>query len=167
MRPIFALLGAALLLAACAGDDRREPIASPVAVRFAADAADVIEAEVTDRQPVDRVELAGPDGRVVPAYQILRDTAAEAGVGLRPSIGVGVSGGSSSRVGVGVGIGFPIGGFERPAEPPPVRSLARLRVPDMAAYRAAWPRWTLRIRLGTPEAGFRFMEVPAPRPPEQ
>ncbi len=163
----FALLSAALLLAACAGDDRREPIASPVAVRFATDAADVIEVEVTDRQPVDRVELAGPDGRVVPAYQILRDTAAEEGIGLSPSIGVGVSGGSSSRVGVGVGIGFPIGGFERPAEPPPVRSIARLRVPEMAAYGAAWPRWTVRIRLGTSEAGWRFMEIPAPRPPEQ
>ena len=167
MQWIFALLGAAWLLAACAGNDRPASIASPVAVRFVADAADVIEVEVTDRQPVDRVELAGPDGRVIPAYQILRDTAAEAGVGLSPSIGVGVSGGSSSRVGVGVGIGFPIGGFERPAEPPPVRSLARLRVPDMAAYGADWPRWTLRIRLGTPEAGWRFMEIPAPRPPEQ
>ena len=167
MRPTFALLGAALLLAACAGDDRPAPIASPVAARFVADMADVIEVEISDRQPVDQVELLAPDGRVIPAYQILRETAVEAGVGLRPSIGVGVSGGSSSRVGVGVGIGFPIGGFERPADAPRVRSLARLRVPDMAAYRAAWPHWVLRIRLGTPEAGLRFMEIPAPRPPEE
>jgi len=40
-------------------------------------------------------------------------------------------------------------------------------VGDMAAYRAGWPDWKIRLKVGTPEAGnVRFMEIPAPRPPE-
>lgn len=155
------------VLAACAAERGAEDAASPVAAYFSEQAVDVIEVRVADRQPVDKVELFAPDGRIFLAHRIDREKEA-AGGGARPSfgLGVGVFGGSSTRVGTSIGLGFPLGGIEQPYREPGYTSLAAVRVSDMAAYRADWQRWVLRIRLGTPETSFRFMEIPAPRPPE-
>ena len=43
-------------------------------------------------------------------------------------------------------------------------STALVRVPDIAAYRAQWQRWKVRVTLGE-GAGQRVIETVAPAPP--
>lgn len=166
-RPLLTLC-ACLLLAACAGGGRGEPPVAPaVMTGFAEGMTDVVEVEVTTERPVEAAELVGPDGRTYPAYQILRDRVVqEEGGSLFPNVGVGIGvvGGSSSRIGTSVGIGLPLGGFDR-ADKQQVSSRARIRIEDVAAYRAAWQDWTVRLRFDEPAADGRVMEVPAPPPP--
>ena len=155
-----------LLLAACAGNTSGGgSISQPVTTAFAPGSADVIEVQVTDPLPVQQAELHAPDGRIFLAYQIDHDRVRQERGGYSPfGIGLGVFGGSASHVGTSVGIGLPFGGIEPAPREPQVMSLARIRVEDMAAYRTSWPGWKLRLRLG--DANPRFMELPAPRPPE-
>ncbi len=170
MKAVLAPLLIALLLAGCASEDgggRRAVSPPPVTAGFLAETPDVIELSVIDRQPVDKVELLAPDGRIFLAHRIdrektTRDSRAGGGLG----VGVGVFGGSSTKVGTSFGIGFPLGGVEAPPTAPHYESVALVRVEDMAGYRSSWPRWVLRIRLGTPETSFRSIEIPAPRPPD-
>jgi hypothetical protein len=162
MRTILCVL--ALLLAACSGDEDRG-ISNPVAARFAADAGDRIEVTVADPQPVETAELIAPDGGATAAYQIDRSKTVEEDGGPAPSVGVGVFGGSSGHIGTSIGIGIPIFGSGAP-EDPVIDSRALIRVPDMAAYRAHWTEYRLRLHLGTTETNRRIMEIPAPRPPE-
>ncbi|WP_119461517.1 hypothetical protein [Rhodospirillaceae bacterium SYSU D60014] len=167
MKRGLSILFSGFLLTACAGDRDERTFERPVTASFVAEEADVVEVRVTDEQPVEAVELVGPDGRVYRAHQILRDRIVEERGGALSNlgIGVGVTGGSSSRIGTSIGLGFPLGGFGGAADEPEVLSRARIQIEDMAAYRADWQDWTVRIQLGTSETGLRFMEVPAPSPP--
>jgi hypothetical protein len=80
-------------------------------------------------------------------------------------VGVGVGGGSGGfGVGTGVGFGFPLGGGYDAPRDGRVASTAKIRVPDMAGYRAGWQRWTVRVTLGEDGSG-RVIEVAAPPPP--
>lgn len=157
------------LLWACADEAGRGgsqgAISRPVSATFAAGLPDVIEVRVADPEPVEQAELRAPDGRVYPAFQIDRDRVVQEGGGYSPfGVGVGVFGGSSSGVGTSFGVGLPLGGVGGAPREPQVASLARIRVDDMAAYRVDWPAWKVRLRLG--EVNPRFMELPAPRPPQ-
>ncbi len=163
MRQFLCLL-VLLAVAACAGDDDRG-FSSPVAAGFAAGAADRIEVTVADSQPVETAELVAPDGSVTAAYQIDRSKTIDEGGGPQPSVGVGVFGGSSGQIGTSVGINFPVGRSGAPSDPV-IDSRALILVPDMAAYRAGWTGYRLRLHLGTTETNRRVMEIPAPRPPE-
>lgn len=164
MRPFLCLLSL-LLVAACAGE-RERPISRPVNAQFASQALSEDRVEVTaiDRQAMESAELVAPDGTAIAAYQIDRNRTVVDGDGPRPSVGVGVFGGSSGHIGTSVGIGFPLFGADDPDEPV-IDSRALIRVPDMAAYRAVWQTYRVRLRFGPPE-NERVMELPAPRPPE-
>ncbi len=163
LTPLACLL-ALLVLAACSGD-RDEGISNPVTARFIPGGADAsrIEVAVTDRQAVETAELVAPDGAVTSAHQIERDRIV-AGGGPGPSVGVGVFGGSSGDIGTSIGIGIPIFGDYDTGDPA-IDSRAVIRVPDLAAYRAGWQHYRVRLHLGPPE-NERVMEIPAPRPPE-
>lgn len=173
MKSPMLILISALLLAACT--DTAAPPApagsagNPVLASFAAGEKDTLAVEVSDRDPVNRVELAAPDGRVYTAHQIDRERLNRAGGRVEPGMGVGlgVGVGSGGRVGVGSGVslGFPlnIGGSAARTEPR-VESRALIRVPDMAAYRAGWSGWKVRVYLGN-GATSRVIEVAAPTPP--
>jgi len=147
--------------------------ANPVVTSFSGSEQDTLQVQVTDPQPVTRVELAAPDGRVFLAHQIDRESLTRQGGGYygQPSVGVGVgvgSGGgccwSGSGVGVGFGFGFPLGDAREPDYGPGgVASTALVQVPDMAAYRAQWQHWKVRIYLGE-GASERMVEVAAPQP---
>jgi hypothetical protein len=165
--PLLAVL--LLALGACAGDGARQARGNadelgPVTADFTA-SPDTIEVRVRDRQPVDRVELAGPAGEIVIAWRLERERVA-AGAAPSPKfgLGVGIFGGSSTRVGTSVGIGFPLGGVENAPDEPYVISIALVRLPDLAAYRATWRQWSVRIRLGDADSNYRFMQIPAPAP---
>jgi len=144
--------------------------ANPVITSFSEGEQDTVKVQVTDPQPVTRVELTAPDGRVYLASQIDREHLSQHGgyYGGAPTVGVGVGGGSGccwggSGVGVGVGFGFPLGDAREPDYPVGVTSTALVHVPDMTAYRTQWQQWKVRIYLGE-GAGGRMVEVPAPPP---
>ncbi|GIK97568.1 MAG: hypothetical protein BroJett029_17770 [Alphaproteobacteria bacterium] len=165
MRRFAACLAFALLAACSAGGG--DIVSSPVGAAFSLAEGRVGEIEVTvaDRQPVETAALVAPDGEATPAHQIDRSKTVEDEGGFMPSFGVGVFGGSSGHVGTSVGINIPVGRSGAPHDPV-IDSRARIRVPDMAAYRAGWQDWKIRIELGTGAADRRVMEIPAPRPPE-
>ena len=146
--------------------------ANPVVTSFSGGAQDTLQVQVTDPQPVTRVELAAPDGRVFLASQIDRERLTHQGGYYygQPTVGVGVGGGSGgccwggSGVGVGLGFGFPLGDARQPDyRPEGVASTALIHVPNMAAYRAQWQQWKVRIYLGE-GTNERMVEVAAPAP---
>ena|SRR5215468_253802 len=172
--PILILISA-FLMASCTSNSgsQRTAVApaNPVVTGFAESEQDTVKVQVTDPQPVTRVELAAPDGRIFLAHQIDRERLTRQGGGYgQPTVGVGIGGGSSSGwgsrsgVGVGLGFGFPLGdASQSAARPVGVASTALVRVPDMAAYRAQWQQWRVRIYLGE-GVNERMVEVAAPPP---
>ena len=121
---------------------------------FSGSEQDTVKVQVTDPQPVTRVELAAPDGRIFLAHQIDRERLTRQGGGYY----------GQPTVGVGVGFGFPLGDAREPDyRPAGVASTALVHVPDMAAYRAQWQQWKVRIYLGE-GASERMVEVAAPQP---
>ena len=66
----------------------------------------------------------------------------------------------------GVGVGFPIFGSEAPSSEPLVESYFSVRIANMEAYRASWPKWKFRVTLGSPTSSERTVEFAAPRPLE-
>lgn len=171
--PILMLISA-FLIAACSGQQAADSPAgtpeNPVVTSFSTSEKDTLDVQVTDREPVTQAELTTTDGQVFPAHQIERERLNRSSGGSygQPSMGVGVGvGGGSGGVGVGtgVGFGFPLGGgsYDGPRGPR-VASTARIRVPDMAAYRAHWQQWTVRVTLGD-GGSRRVIEVGAPPPP--
>jgi hypothetical protein len=174
MKTPMLIMISAFLMASCTGNSGShtyEPApVNPVVTSFAGSEQDTVKVQVTDPQPVTRVELVAPDGRVFLAHQIDRETLTRQGGGYygQPTVGVGVGGGSGGwsggGVGVGLGFGFPLGDAREPDYGPAgVASTALVHVPDMTAYRAQWQQWKVRIYLGE-GAGERMVEVAAPQP---
>src|SRR5262249_6383563 len=174
MKTSILILFSAILTAACTSQPGSPGgvagATNPVVSSFSTSEQDTLEIQVTDPQPVTAVELAAPDGRVFLADAIDRTRVIQGGdgqgSGREVGVGVGVGRGGHSGVGAGVGIGFPlvIGGASEPPRPPLVRSVARVRVGDMPAYRAQWQQWKLRVHLGEgPDE--HVLEEPAPMPP--
>ena len=157
---------AMLLLGACSHRATPPPAPPPLTTGFAAGLPDVVEVTMVDRQPVEQASLIGPDGKGIAAYQISRDKLTVASdPGIAAGLGFGIFGGSSGGVSSGFGIGFPLFGSP-PATESVVQSHALIRLEDMKAYRADWPKWKLHLRLGSPETSEHDVEFPAPRPPE-
>ncbi|MFO1062174.1 MAG: hypothetical protein U1E53_35035 [Dongiaceae bacterium] len=185
---------AALLLAAC-GSDRPPPRSAlqdlppaapqgsvtyggpnqpgaPITAAFVPGYPPQIEVRIRDPQPAEAVALVTPDGRVLPAprietSRIYQGAGGDGSAPFLPGIGLGIWGGSGGHVGTGIGIGLPLGGIDYGPATEAVVSVARLSPDDPAAYRATWPRWTIRIQLGNPATILRKVEIAAPRPPEE
>jgi hypothetical protein len=160
---------ALVALAACASDRERAAAAAKpdYVASFAPEASDLLLIEVRDDDPVRAARLVAPDGAAVEAHAIdtNRTSRGGGGGGIYPSVGVGVGGGSNSGVSTGVGIGFPIfggGGGGRVREE--YESVARIRIPDLAAYRANWQKYEVRVTLGKGGEQHEVV-VPAPEPP--
>ena len=127
------------------------------------DDGEIIVVELEDVRSFDQAVLVAPDGTEFPAFSMERDreTSTQA---VQPSVGTGVSGGSNG-VGVGVGLSIPLGGFDDDTSVD-YRTRAQIRVPDMAAYRASWQQWQLRIHQPMEDIyGERTLVLPAPEPP--
>ena len=162
-----ALLALLLALAGC-GYDSPPPRGIDEQVRASLTAEDdrVIVVTVTDPLPVKAARLIAPDGSTTEAYAIDRDSQTYGGGGgLRPNVGVGVTGGSSGGVSTGIGIGFPIfssndGGPARRL----TESRVRLRIPDTADYRLNWQRYAIAVDLddGVNRRSFQMIP-PAPQ----
>lgn len=119
-----------------------------------------IEVTVTAEKPTSGIELIAPDGRIISAGPISHSRWTPEARAGQPAFGVGVFGGNSG-VGTAVGIGIPIaigGGAARPW----TKSTADLQVVDLAAYRADWRLWQIRVTFDDPP---RAVIVPAPEPP--
>jgi hypothetical protein len=164
------LLAGLLVLAGCAAErpsqgPRTIPQEVPPLVsHFAEDAADTVEVILRDRKPVERAELVAASGQAYVAGPIRHERIAVDADG-QPILGLQASGGSSEIDSFGVTL--PLFGIDKPKAQTMMLSTARIQVADMAAYRASWPHWIVRLRLGTPQTTQRTVEFPAPRPPEE
>jgi hypothetical protein len=157
-----------LALAGC-GYNSAPPggIDESVSTVISAEDATVIVVTVSDPLPVKSARLIAPDGQVTEAFAIDRDRQSYSdGGGVRPNVGVGVSGGSNGGVSTGIGIGFPIfssgggGGATRRI----TESRVQIRIDDPAAYRLNWQRYTLAVDLDDGVNRRQFQTVPpAPR----
>ena len=161
MKAAFATLFAAMLLAGCSSSS--SPTVEGADFDLDWDDGEIIVVELEDVRSFDQAVLVAPDGTEFPAFSMERDreTSTQA---VQPSVGTGVSGGSNG-VGVGVGLSIPLGGFDDDTSVD-YRTRAQIRVPDMAAYRASWQQWTLRIHQPMEDIyGERTLTLPAPKPP--
>ncbi len=160
---IFALL----TLTAC-GYNSQKPsgIGESVTSAISPEDASVIVVNVSDPLPVKAARLIDPAGKVTEGFAIDTDRATYSdGGGLKPNVGVGVTGGSNGGVSTGIGIGFPLfGSGSGTATHRVTESRIRLRIDDMAAYRANWQRYTLAVDLddGVNRRSFQMLP-PAPR----
>src|SRR5262245_31651065 len=155
---------ALVALAACASH-RAESAKSDYEVSFDSDTPDLLVVEVHDDQPVKAARLAAPDGTFYEAYSIDTDRQSEgASPGIFPSVGVGLSVGSSSSVSSGIGLSFPIFGASGPAPGARYHSTARIKVTDMAAYRANWQKSEVRLTMGEGSVSHEVV-IAAPQPP--
>lgn len=159
---------ALVALAACASDRERAAAEAPqpdYAASFAPEAGDLLLVQVRDDDPVRAARLVAPDGTAIEAHAIdtERRSRGGGGGGFYPSVGVGVGGGSGG-VSTGVGIGFPIFGGGGGRARTEYDSVARIRIPDLAAYRANWQKYEVRVTLGE-GAQQHEVAIPAPEPP--
>ncbi len=157
----------ALLVSACAGDPPggRSTPRDVSGSAFFREAEDTIEVRGFGRWPLRRAVLVSPDGSSLDALDIRNERVAGEEPGLRPSVGIGGSGGSRSGTDIGVGISIPIlGGGGTPAS---IASGASFPVIEMAAYRATWKLWVVRMEFDGPEGRARHLDVPAPEPPSR
>ena len=165
---LFLAIAVAIGLGACAGESPPPAPASrpSFTAGFLAGSPDTVEVTLEDRQPIEKAELLAPDGTALAADKISSDRTItrqdQDGLG----IGIAAEGGSSDPLHTDIGVSLPLFGTAEPSPAEAYASRALIRVPDMAAYRAGWQRWTLRLLLGSPTGTERKVELPAPRPPE-
>jgi hypothetical protein len=166
--PRVALLGGILaFLAGCTEESAPPPAARPAySVAFAEGSADLIEVRLDDRQPIETAELLAADGTAIAAGKISSDRTTTSTEDSGLGIGVAVEGGSSG-VHTDIGLGVPLFGTRQPSPIESFQSRALVRVPDMAAYRAGWQHWVLRLLLGSRTGTERQVELRAPSPPEE
>jgi hypothetical protein len=164
--PILPAL-AFLLLAAC-GYNSAKPggIDESVTSAISAEDESIIVVTVRDPLPVKSARLIDPAGQATEAFAVDTDRATYSdGGGLKPNVGVGVTGGSNGGVSTGIGIGFPLfGSGSGTATHRVTESRIRLRIADMGAYRLNWQRYKLAVDLddGVNRRSFQ-MVPPAPR----
>lgn len=119
---------------------------------------------VTNFAPLASAELVLSDGRNVRTEAIQLEAVNTGGGGVRPSIGIGGFGTSGGGFGTGIGLGFPLGSPPPPPIAGPIRSRARLAIPDANDYAQDWQKAVVRLRFGAPPAELTVADVPAPPP---
>lgn len=180
MKPITVFI-VALFVAGCAANETKTVTpSSPEAKAEAAQpkldwnarlSGDVITLEVRDpakHYRVEKVDLLGPAGVSVSAFELTRELVRDRTGGIGGSsvgVGVGGSGGSRSGVSLGVGLGFPLGGGGGEVLEYR-RTLAKIRLPDRAAYDRDGGDWKIAMSLTDADGEPSVATVPAPRPPD-
>jgi hypothetical protein len=159
-KAVVAALLAGMLLAGCSSNSSQTVEHADFDLDW--DDGEIIVVALEDVRSFDQAVLVAPDGTEIPAFQMERDRESNTQA-VQPSLGTGVSGGSNG-VGVGIGLSFPLGNYDDTRID--YRTEAQIRVPDMAAYRASWQQWQLRIRQPMEDIyNERTLTLPAPEPP--
>lgn len=147
---------------------RPEPVGPKLDWHTALDGDTVVVdlSDATSHYRVETVELVGPGGVHVLAPTLTRETERSFGYRTDYPTGVfsfGVSGGPVSGVDLGAGIGasHPLGLHDRNAAPK-TTTRARIRVPDLAAYRADRKAWRIEARLLDSVGETSSISIPAP-----
>lgn len=159
-----------------AGSVDASPLPAPLTTSAASDsipsygdtaasiAGDIVTVTVSDPLPVKEARLIAPDGSIVTASTIDGERLmTHEDNGLRPRIGVGVSGGSSGGVSTGIGIGFPLFPTGESKTYSVTRSRITFRLADPADYRQNWQRYAIAVDLddGVNRRSFQMLP-PAP-----
>jgi len=159
------LLALAFLALTACGYNSAPPggIDESVTTAISAEDETVIVLTVSDPLPVKAARLIAPDGTVTEAFAIDRDRQSYSdNGGVRPNVGVGVSGGSNGGVSTGIGIGFPIfsSGGGGATTHRITESRVQIRINDPAGYRLNWQRYTLAVDLDDGVNRRQFQTVP-------
>jgi hypothetical protein len=155
------VLATLAVLTGCAGGPAPLPTDRISAYFPAGGVADTIEVEATDRLALRRAELVGPDGRTTAATSIAaRPAQSDADVVLPTGAYAPLRGFAGNPPNAGV-VGAAVQTQSRLLA---TVSSATIALPDPVAYRQAWQKYRIRLRLGDPpEAESR--EIAAPEPP--
>lgn len=146
-----------LVLGAC---QAAPPPAASLRVGLLADGR-TIEIRADDRLAIAAAELRLPGHAPVAAAALHVTPPAPDLPPERPGVGVGGSGGSSSGMDVGGLFRVPVARGE--TRPRLARSVARIEIPDVGAYRAHAAQGVVRVTLATPDgAERRIVDLPAP-----
>ncbi len=126
------------------------------------DAVQVVIAEVPPGRRIERIALIDPHGARYPADAPVPVTGIEGGGGVRPRVGIGVTGGSSSGINPSVSLGWNVFGGE--AERTSRRVEARVPLPDPADYRNSAAAWRIEVVVIEVDGARRTLNFPAQVP---
>jgi hypothetical protein len=173
---LLAFAAISLGLAACTGSGG-SPGGTPILVGFVPGSGNLVQVTAEDIWPADRVELVGPAGQVYAASEVstspltYRQDRYGYTRGYLPGyydtprkVGVGAFGAATGHTG-GVLGGRDYGVYDTVERQRAVKSMARIAVADMAAYKATWQDWRTRIRFRDSLGATRTVEIEAPPPP--
>jgi hypothetical protein len=116
----------------------------------------VIVFDRTGQYRIDRVTLVGPDGQVVPARELTRESQ---GGSSGPGFGVFGAGGSRGTSSFGIGIDMPVGSDAGSLE----RRTSAL-IPMPPDYRRDAAQWRIDIEMITPSGASNRTSIAAPTP---
>ena len=117
------------------------------------DELSVIVFDRTGEYRIDGVSLVGPNGQVIPAREMTRESQ---GGSAGPGYSVFGAGGSRGA-GIGAGIDFPIGG-----EAPSLERRTSAVIPLPAGYRQTPAQWHIDVEMIVPGGGPYRASIPAP-----
>lgn len=163
-----ALLVILLLLPLAAGCSREPPPPGPPRVTAAlVDDATAVEVRVVGLMPGARVagiRLVAPGGTALTPAERRESRTHAGGGGPASSVGVGATGGSASGINPFVTLSLDFLGGDGGPERRTRRIVARIPLPDPAAFREAADDWRLEVDLVDVAGAQRTRTLPAPRP---
>jgi hypothetical protein len=163
-RPMSALALGLLtggLLTACAAEPAPRPM--HVSARTAADSLALTVDHIPPGREITEIALLDPAGGETPARErelITREEASGGNAG--PGIGVGATGGSSSGINPYISLGYLFRGSDDVRRSQ--RLIARIPLPDPAAYAADYRDWRIVVRYRDQLGERREVSIPAPPP---
>lgn len=156
MKPIVLAL-AVLTLAACSGRPTGVPERDlQWRTSLRGDEVRVVVFDRTGQYRIDRIALVGPDGSVVPARELTRESQSGGG---RPGVGIGGNYGPRSGGGLIAGMDVPAGSDGSSLER---RTAAVIPIPQ--GYRQNAAQWHVEIDMILPGGGANQTNIPAPTP---
>jgi hypothetical protein len=148
-----------LVLAACGGGPTGDP-ARDLQWRTSIRGNEVhaIAFDRTGAYVIQRVSLVGPEGQIIPAREMTRESQGGSGSGV--TFGVGGVYGSRGGGGVGLGTSVPLDTDTAPLLER--RTVAIIPLADPERYRSTASQWRIEVDMVAPGGMVRQATVPAP-----
>lgn len=163
-----ALLVILLVLPLVAGCTREPPPPGPPRVTAAlVDGGTAVQVQVLGLMPGARVaaiRLVASDGSALTPAERRESRTQAGGGGPASSVGVGATGGSASGINPFLTLSLDFLGGDGGPERRTRRIVARIPLPDPAAYREAAEDWRVEVDLVDVAGAQRTRTLPAPRP---
>lgn len=166
MRALLVILLLLPLAAGCAREPR-PPVGPPRVTAAPVDDGAAVQVRVVGLMPGARVagiRLVAPDGTALTPAERRESRTHAGGGGAASSVGVGATGGSASGINPFVTLSLDFLGGDGGPERRTRQIVARIPLPDPAAYRDTAADWRLEVDLVDVAGAKRTRTLPAPRP---